>query len=145
MNIDALPSRLDLSFAEETIAAQGWSTLEAGENLLVSPTGEAGKVLVSGRSYHFLNQWLRPVYSRVDIESDLDIRLITIPLLKYAMSEVGTISLYHADEGAKCVTIFYRVLIPSEADKVDLLNGILTALYSADDIKKLIAHYHDNS
>lgn len=143
MNIESLPSRNDRPFAEAAIAKIGWRSEPCGPHLLVYPRGDDTNVLLSALSYQWLGMWLRPVYAKIEIETDVDLRLVSIPLLRFGFSETGSVSLLGADEAMKRMTICYRVLVPSEAEAPVLASAVFAADLAKDDIAKIIRHYHD--
>lgn len=145
MNIESLPTRNDFHFAEASLAKTGWKWEPCGDHVLVYPSTDHRQVLLSAISYQLMGRWVRPAYARVDLETYVDLRLVSIPLLRFGFSETGSLSLLGAEVDMKQMTICYRVLIPSEADQVELTTGVFSAYLAMDDIRKIITHYHEVS
>jgi hypothetical protein len=146
MNLENLPSRDDLESAVEMIHSLGWKTKAVGNFVEVRPSTQSPAVLVSALSYQFCGIWLRPIYTKLTVESFIDLDTIASVLLLTSFDEVGAVSVMEMDREAKSMTITYRLLIPSQpSERAYMAEGILAASMSGADLQKNLKRMHEHA
>lgn len=146
MNLENLPHRNDLESAVEMIHSLGWKTTPVGNFVEVRPSTQSPAVLVSALSYQFCGIWLRPVYTKLTMESSIDLDTISSVLLLTSFDEVGSVSVIEMDREAKSMTITYRLLIPSEpSERAYVAEGIWAASLSGADLQANIKRIHEHA
>ena len=146
MNINALPSRHDSESMIEMIHSLGWKTKVSGTHVEVRPAPDAPVVQVSAISYKFCGIWLRPVYSKVTIETFIDLDTIAAVLLLGSFNEIGAVSVVEMNKETMTITFTCRLMIPSEpSERAYLAEGILSASYSGADLQQAIRRIHEQA
>jgi hypothetical protein len=143
MHIESLPTRNDVEPVLGMVGSLGWETRMVGSFVEVRPSSKAPAVLVSPVSYKFCGIWLRPVYTKLTVESFLDLDAIASSMLQAWFSEIGALSVLPARDDANSVTLMCRLLIPSEiSEPAHLAEAILAAAFSGNDLKTHIRQIH---
>ncbi len=145
MKLEQLPSRNDLESAVAMINSLGWTARPIGDFVEVHCSTQSPAVLVSALSYQFCGGWLRPVYSKVTLDSFIDINTISSVLLLTSFGELGSVTVMDMNKETKSITITYRVLIPSEpAERVHFAEGIMAASFAGADIEANLRRIHEH-
>jgi hypothetical protein len=145
MKLEVLPSRHDLESVVEMLHSLGWQTKPVGNFVEVQPSKESPSVLVSAYSYQFCGTWIRPIYSKVHLETFIDLDTISSMLLLTSFDECGSISAMEVNKETKTIVITYRLFIPSElSERAYLMEGIMSASLSGADFQANFKRLHEH-
>ena len=142
MDIERLENRIDLETVLDHVGKGGWEHSQVGQDIQVFPTTDSNSVLISRVRYKFCGAWILPIYSRVDLETYIDISTISSTLLQIALTEIGSLSVLRSEEDDNRITILYRLFIPADGDHVQFSEGVLTAYFSMVDLREWVKNIH---
>lgn len=146
MKLDNLPSRNDLESVLAMLDSLGWPAETYENHAMVRISSHTPAVELSAFSYKYCGIWIRPIYSYVSLESSIDLNTISSILLLHTFDELGSVSISDMDEETKCMTLSYRLLIPSEpAERANLAEAIMAASFCCTDLRKLLSDLNKKS